>query len=232
MTDKIRPWGIAFFVLTLFHLTILYFDWDTLHLIVKPMFMPLLIAMLAVNVGDRKNAFYRLMQFGLFLSWLGDIALMLDRDNPNLFIAGLSFFLIAHIGYSVAFYRSIKASDKPLDKGRSAVIAAVFLAFTGIFFFMMKDGLGEMFVPVLAYTLVITAMGIVAALRIGHVPRNDGNIIAVGAVLFILSDCVIAWNKFVVDFPHDQVLNMSLYLTGQFLLAYGTCVHVNGKRPS
>lgn len=232
MTTDIRPWGLAYFALTLLHLTILFFGWDTMHLIVKPMFMPLLIVMLAKTVSDRKSGFYRLMQFGLLLSWLGDIALMLDRDNPTYFIAGLSFFLIAHIGYSLAFYKSIQASGRPLDAAQGAAVAAAFLAFTGVFFFMMKDGLGEMFVPVLAYTLVISAMGIVAALRIGHVPKNDGIIITVGAILFILSDCVIAWNKFVVDFQHDQVLNMSLYLSGQFLLAYGTMVHVNGKRAS
>jgi len=232
MTVNIRPWGIAFFALTLLHLTILFFGWDTMHLIVKPMFMPMLIVMLAKTVTDRKSAFYRLMQFGLLLSWLGDIALMLDRDNPNLFIAGLSFFLIAHIGYSLAFYKSIQASGKPLDTTRAGAVAAVFLSFTGVFFFLMKDGLGEMFAPVLAYTLVITAMGIIAALRIGHVPKHDGIIITIGAILFILSDCVIAWNKFVVDFPHDQVLNMSLYLSGQFMLAYGTVLHVNGRGAS
>lgn len=232
MNANIRPWGIAYFLLTLLHLAILFFGWNTLHLIVKPLFMPLLIAMLASTVTNRGNTFYRLMQFGLFLSWLGDIALMLDRGNPNYFIAGLSFFLIAHLGYSVAFYRSIKASGRSLDTGRTGAVAAAFLAFTGVFFYFMMDGLNEMFVPVLAYTLVISAMGIVAALRMGHVPQKDGIIITFGAILFILSDCVIAWNKFVVDFAHDQVLNMSLYLTGQFLLAYGTYLHVNAESAS
>lgn len=77
----------------------------------------------------------------------------------------------------------------------------------------MQDKMDEMYVPVLAYTLVITAMGIAAAVRHGHADAADFKLIVVGAVLFILSDCVIAWNKFDDPFAHNQVLNMSLYLS-------------------
>lgn len=222
MTSTQRSFALLFGALTICHLLILYFGWDTLHMVVKPMFMPVLMGMLYRCVSDRKNRFYRLMQFGLLFSWFGDIALMLDRDNPLLFIAGLSFFLIAHLGYAAAFAGSIKRSGRPFSWAKAVGISAAFGVFTGIFFFQMKDGLEEMFVPVLAYTVVITIMGILSALRHGHAYDHDFKWILIGAVLFILSDCVIAWNKFVVDFPHDQVLNMSLYLSGQFLLAFGT----------
>jgi len=229
MNAALRPFALFYGALTLCHLLILYFGYDALHLIVKPMFMPVLMFMLYRAVQDRKDNFYRLMQFGLFLSWFGDIALMLDRDNPLYFIAGLSCFLLAHLGYTAGFVGNIRQSAKPFNWGKAAGVAVVFGVFTGVFFFQMKDGLAEMYVPVLAYTLVITAMGIAAALRHGHTHSTDFNLIVVGAVLFILSDCVIAWNKFVVDFPHDQVLNMSLYLSGQFLLAYGSVKYLEAR---
>jgi uncharacterized membrane protein YhhN len=227
MTPTLRSFAIFYGLLTLCHLAILYFEFSTLHLIVKPMFMPVLMLMLHRSVKSSNSGFYRLMQFGLLLSWFGDIALMLDRDNPLYFIAGLSFFLIAHLGYTAAFVGSIRRSTAPFSWAKAVGITALFGIFTGVFFFQMESGLGEMYVPVLAYTMVITAMGIASALRHGHVPAEDFKLIVVGAVLFILSDCVIAWNKFVVDFAHDQVLNMSLYLSGQFLLAYGTVRHLN-----
>lgn len=227
MTSSLRSFTLFFGALTLCHLLILYFGYEVLHLIVKPMFMPVLMFMLFVSVKDRKNSFYRLMQFGLLLSWFGDIALMLDRDNPLYFIAGLSFFLIAHVGYTAAFVGNIRNSGRPFSWGKAVGVAAAFGLFTGVFFSQMKDGLAEMYVPVLAYTVVITVMGIGSALRHGHTGIADYKLILAGAVLFILSDCVIAWNKFVVDFAHDQVLNMSLYLSGQFLLAYGTVRHLN-----
>lgn len=229
MNASLRPFALFYGALTLCHLLILYFGYDTLHLIVKPMFMPVLMFMLYRAVQNKKDSFYRLMQFGLLLSWFGDIALMLDRDNPLYFIAGLSCFLLAHLGYTAAFVGNIRQSVKPFNWGKAAGVAAIFGVFTGAFFFQMKDGLAEMYVPVLAYTLVITAMGIAAALRHGHTHSTDFNLIVVGAVLFILSDCVIAWNKFVVDFPHDQVLNMSLYLSGQFLLAYGSAKYMETR---
>lgn len=229
MNESIRPFVRFYGVLTLCHLAILYLEMHTLHLIVKPMFMPVLMLMLHRHVKNRSDRFYRLMQFGLLLSWFGDIALMLDRDNPMYFIAGLSFFLIAHVGYTAAFVKSIRDSAAPFSWGKAAGVTAAFGIFTGVFFSQMKDGLGEMFIPVLAYTVVITVMGITSALRHGHARPSDFNLILIGAILFILSDCVIAWNKFVVDFAHDQVLNMSLYLSGQFLLAYGTVRYLEAR---
>lgn len=215
MNTALRPFALFYGALTICHLLILYFGFDTLHLIVKPMFMPVLMLMLYTSVKNRKDSFYRLMQFGLLLSWFGDIALMLDRDNPLYFIAGLSFFLLAHVGYTAAFVGSIRKSGKPFSWGKAAGVAAVFGIFTGLFFghIQMQDKMDEMYVPVLAYTLVITAMGIAAAVRHGHADAADFKLIVVGAVLFILSDCVIAWNKFDDPFAHNQVLNMSLYLS-------------------
>ncbi|MCF8257497.1 MAG: lysoplasmalogenase [Flavobacteriales bacterium] len=230
MNAAIRPLALFYGALTLCHLLILYFELGTLHLIVKPMFMPILMFMLYRGAQDRKSSFFMLMQFGLLLSWFGDIALMLDRDNPLYFIAGLSFFLLAHLGYTAAFVGSIRRSSAPFSYAKSIGLASVFILFTGVFFSLMQGGLGEMYVPVLAYTLVITAMGIAASVRHGHAPASDYGLIVWGAVLFILSDCVIAWNKFVVDFPYDQVLNMSLYLSGQFLLAYGTVIHLGSRQ--
>ena len=232
MTLSLKNFSLLYFAVTAIHLLVLVFELNTLHLIVKPLFMPILTGMLYQLSTDRTSSFYKLMQFGLLFSWFGDIALMLDRENPLLFIIGLSAFLIAHLGYATAFIGSIKKSSATFQLPKAVLVAVPFMLFTALFFWKLQAGLGEMYIPVLAYTSVITLMGIIAALRAGHTESENYRIILFGAVLFILSDCVIAWNKFVVDFEYDQVLNMSLYLSGQYFLTLGTLkyLHVTSRK--
>jgi uncharacterized membrane protein YhhN len=55
------------------------------------------IMWLALNCGSDKYG--SLIGYGLAISSLGDIALEMDRTDPKLFMAGLVFFLVAHILY-------------------------------------------------------------------------------------------------------------------------------------
>lgn len=153
---------------------------------------------------------------------------MIDEKYPILFVVGLGSFLIAHLGYSVAFISNIRNSRQPFNLGWPLMIAVPFLLFTGMFFYFIKDGLpNDLFIPVLAYTIVISIMGITSAWRKGHVESKTYSWILIGAILFILSDCVIAVNKFVVDFDYDAILNMTLYLTGQFMITVGAIYQID-----
>jgi uncharacterized membrane protein YhhN len=208
------------------------FNLAWLHHTVKPLFMIMLMVYVHRQVEGKYNFFYKAIQFGLFFSWIGDIALMFDEQIPILFVVGLAAFLIAHLGYSLGFIKNIKASAVAMPMGKAVATAIPFVVFTGCFFFYMKDGLpAELFIPVLAYTVVISVMGITAALRHGHVEQKTYRWILWGAILFILSDCVIAINKFVIDFEYDAILNMALYLSGQYLIALGA-IYFSEQRKS
>lgn len=61
------------------------------------------ILYMALNCGSDKYG--TLIAYGLAVSSLGDIALEMDRTNPMYFMAGLIFFLIAHILYIKAFLK-------------------------------------------------------------------------------------------------------------------------------
>lgn len=151
---------------------------------------------------------------------------MFDEKVEVLFVIGLGAFLIAHLGYACAFLKNVKDSGKPFNKLSAVGYGAPFAVFTGAFFFFIKNGLpSDLFIPVLAYTIVISVMGITSAWRHGHVGNKTFSWILIGAILFILSDCVIAINKFVVDFNYDAVLNMILYLSGQFMITAGAVYH-------
>lgn len=233
MKFTIKHWTLIYFGLTIAHLIVLFFGWNSAHMFIKPLFMPILMLMLHQLAVNKKDGFYRLMQFGLLFSWFGDIALMIDRSSVLLFIAGLSFFLIAHIGYTLAFVGTIRSSKTPIKALNVGIATAIFALFAVSFFSQLnREILADMLVPVLAYTAVICTMGAVATLRQGHTDSRNYLLILAGAIVFIFSDCVIAWNKFVIDFPYDDVLNMSLYLSGQFLLAFGTLKYLENRHRS
>lgn len=148
----------------------------------------------------------------LVFSLLGDVFLMLPRD---LFVAGLGSFLVAHILYVVGF-----ASVRPLDPWW---VILVTIAAVGI----VTVPLGRRIVPgiedaslrgaVIAYIVVI---GLMAAFAWSAPWRDGWPLLAaisagVGATLFVASDSMIGWSRFVSEFPHYRLATMVTYHLGQ-----------------
>ncbi len=125
----------------------------------------------------------------------------------NAFIYGLSAFLLAQLSYLIVLISSgpIRPAGIPLAIG--AVLISV-----AISWFLLPHT-GEMRVPVLVYGSVITAMAVAAILC-------GGNqwLVAVGAVIFTVSDALIAANRFVAEIPAATFLIMLTYYTAQYLL--------------
>ena len=200
---------------------------QVLHNITKPVFMVLLVIYYRTQLGAL-DKFSKLILLGLFFSWLGDIFLMIEKTGL-FFILGLGSFLIAHLGYLGGFYQNLRSSKEPFNYGKSVLYSIPFLLITVPFFLYIKSGVpSELFMPVFAYTAVITAMGIFSALRFGHVNQKTFNWVLIGAILFIFSDCVLAINLFSIQ-PETgshlakglAICNMFLYLTGQYYITRG-----------
>lgn len=231
MFESLKKFTALYYALVAAFMCSLVFDLPTLHYATKPLFMIVLMVFHGKQLGGASSLFSNMIQFGLFFSWIGDIALMIDEKFPILFVVGLGAFLIAHLGYSLGFLRNIKDSSLKIAPAKIALMGIPFVAFTGCFFYYIKEGLpSDLFIPVLAYTIVITIMGITSAARNGHADTKSYYWILVGAILFILSDMVIAVNKFVIDFENDAILNMWLYLTGQFMITVGAVYCTKSKK--
>ena len=82
-----------------------------------------------------------------------------------------------------------------------------------------------MLVPVLIYALVLLVMGIWAHKRRGATTASSFMMVATGAILFVLSDGLIAVNKFAFEVPAEQLLIMSIYMTAQYLIVQGLIKH-------
>jgi uncharacterized membrane protein YhhN len=75
--------------------------------------------------------------------------------------------------------------------------------------------------PEVIYLLVIETMGLTAWLRREYQSLNAYLLTFLGAILFIISDSTIAFNKFVQPFDYANVVIMVTYILGQFLIIEG-----------
>ena len=151
---------------------------------------------------------------GLFLSLLGDVALMWE-DVPRAFLAGLGSFLLAHIAYTVTF--ASLETWHPVD-----VLLSLLLLAIGVGFYrLIRPGVGKMGKPVLLYIFVISFMleRAFATLWTPSIPSQVAWRVALGAFLFYLSDMILAINRFWRPWRYNRV-GLALYYVGQFLLAW------------
>ena len=139
----------------------------------------------------------------LAFSLAGDVFLMLEKD---LFVAGVGSFFLAHLAYIVGL-RTGETSAGTLLIGTAAVV--VFAAVVGRrILTSVREREPRFATPIAAYIAVISVM--VASALATREP-----LAAVGAVLFMASDTLIAWNRFVQPLRWAPVAIMVTYHLGQ-----------------
>ena len=144
----------------------------------------------------------------LALSALGDLLLAL-KDQQRFFVLGLVSFLGAHVAYLAAFL-----PQAALPSGLATVVVAIVLAGAAGLMVVLFPRLGKLKAPVAAYFAVIMAM-VAAALSI----PDASWILGAGAVLFALSDSLIAVRKFLRPFPGINAAVWITYCAAQFMIA-------------
>jgi uncharacterized membrane protein YhhN len=193
----------------------------------KPLATILVILICALSFArgsDTYDTVYTLLiLLGLTSSLLGDWCLIF-QDNARAFLAGLVAFLLAHLLYIAAFIY-LQLTLHLERSGTGEILIATGLAMIGAAVYnYMRPGLGEMRVPVIVYVIVISVM-VHRALAIALVhpgPRTQPALIALGAILFYLSDAILGVNKFrfAGQMSNYRLMNLSTYYGGQLLLAF------------
>ena len=88
---------------------------------------------------------------------------------------------------------------------------------------MKAPGRGKLRAPVVIYTVVISLM-VVSALTMlfrPNVSTGAALLMALGAVLFFVSDAVLAWNRFVAPVRGGKLIVIVAYHLGQMALIAG-----------
>ncbi len=154
---------------------------------------------------------------GLALSLAGDVALLWPVEG---FLFGLVAFLLGHLAYLVALTRRVRLASRPLAFAAWAVVALAVLS-------RLWHGIpGELRVPVVVYVCALAAMAAQAAcVWLAHRGGPDGvrwRLVAIGGALFLLSDAVLATDRFVGGIPLPTLWILSTYWTAQWLIARAT----------
>jgi uncharacterized membrane protein YhhN len=180
----------------------------------KPMSTTLIIvlALLSLLQATARPVFTLWITAGLLLSLGGDIALMLR--NSRWFLIGLVLFLLAHIAYAIVL--TVFNGFHPQD----LITGAVLLLLAAAAFLYLRPGLGSMQAPVLFYILIICFMvnRAISTFFGEAFSTTQAWLLTIGAILFWLSDLLLAINRFRRPFKAER-LGLFLYFGGQLLIA-------------
>lgn len=179
-----------------------------LFIIFKPL-TTVLIILLAFTFADLENKFDLFIIIALLFSLAGDAFLL---KNGKLFLVGICSFLIAHINYILAFTQNGFSLNLPLI----IVLSLISLSF----FLLIKNNLKKYSIPVSAYLAVITCMLYFSIVFFNTSGNVKGNLILIAASLFVISDLLLAINRFHFSFKYAQPLIYLSYFPAQLLFAF------------
>lgn len=190
---------------------------NTLTWYLKPFLIPFLFyAVVKSEPFDTK----KWLLLALFFSWIGDCILMFADKGELYFIFGLVAFLLAHILFIVLFTQQTLVSisfKKPLF-WVGFVCATIYLI---SILSLLIPTLGDLKFPVTGYALTITIMLKTALKGTFDWQGNSKYMVLIGATFFVISDSILAINKFHSPVTAASFSIMITYLIAQFSITFG-----------
>ena len=195
----------------------------------KPLVMALIIAQVLVHVRDaltsQTRQAYGVLALALVFSLAGDVFLL---DASRYFIAGLASFLVTHV-----LYLGLLSRSDGWFPQRQRVWQVLLVG--GLIYALLWPQLTGPVLPlaVALYVLVISLMAAQALGRVGAAGRaatlapEDASLqrsailarrVAWGACIFMLSDSVIAANRFLLPVPYAALWVLCSYYLAQMLI--------------
>jgi YhhN family len=226
MNKRLPQIIIILFFLTLFvHLYAIVFQVPTIRIITKCLLLPLLCIYLMVSTPNT-TVIKKIALTALFYSWLGDVVLLGDG---NYFQLGMLAFSIAHVrnGRILVRLQAIQL------KGATWIGLGLALGTISLVYYFLQYSLGTFLVPVVVYMVVISAVWVLS-FNLTNQPKYKAvaiNFFIPGMLLFVLSDTLLALNKFLFHNPAGwDAWIMVTYALAQWLLTEGYIRVVNGAR--
>lgn len=217
-----KNFWIYFFAVTLaVHLAGILLENEAVRFFSKPFIVFALAGYFVAAV--RRTVFSKWVLAALFFSWVGDILLLFQPKDEGFFLGGLASFLLAHIFY-ILFFHSIRVREVITGKWWLLLIVAVYYAFL---LFLLSNQLGGMEVPVKVYGAVISFMFILALHLLWLRNKKAGGMLMAGALLFVISDSVLAIDKFYQSFNGAGLVIMLTYGLAQFFIVRGAVIYIS-----
>ncbi len=219
---KKSPWFIVFVIVLAGDLAGILFRNEMLQYICKPLIILSLIGWFVAETSRSKVKFIKWILAALFFSWAGDILLMFQEKISDFFLFGLAAFLLAHIFY-IIFFHQVRTREG--IKGKLFLLLPVTAYYAGLILWL-SPYLGDMTLPVRIYGIVISFM-LMVALHMSYIKnKTAGKQMMTGALLFVISDSVLAINKFYLPFENAGILIMLTYGLAQLFIVKGAAAYI------
>ena len=198
---------------SVFYLLLTLLNLESITFWLKPLLIPILSSLV---LFEKEFPTKKILLTALFFSWVGDVVLLFADKGTIFFIIGLVSFLVAHLLYILLFMKLQKVKTTKYLPYSILVLVYLFRLLS----FLWND-LGELKIPVILYACILSTMLLFAIKGKFVWEKHNGNYILFGAIFFVLSDSLLAINKFHSPIPIASFLIMSTYLAAQFLLVFG-----------
>lgn len=210
---------------SVFYLLITAFNQEEIARVVKPFLLPILLVAVYFSESFKTK---KIVMTALIFSWIGDVILLFADKGEIYFILGLVAFLISHLFYIVLFNKQtiIKSISNKLSFG--AGIGLILIYFS-VMIGTLGPKLGSLTLPVVIYAVVISTMlyyALKGSYQWNSIPYNS---VLIGAVFFISSDSILAFNKFYQPIPQASFSIMITYLLAQYSIVWGI-LNLNQKK--
>jgi uncharacterized membrane protein YhhN len=185
-----------------------------LHYLGKPLCTILILLLVWSRRPATIPAYRKAVLAGVSLSLLGDVFLMLPASVlAQGFLLGLASFLCAHLCFLFAFCRDNRLFGKPWPFLGLGLLAGVNLA-------VLWPGLSAaMKLPVAAYVVCLTCMAAQAMARHLTLRSAASRMTAMGGLLFMLSDTLLAYHRFYAPLPYSAVWVLGSYYAALWCIA-------------
>lgn len=185
-----------------------------LHFSFQPIATILILAIPLTQHIKHPSSFALWISVGLFFSLFGDVFLLF---HDRCFLFGLSAFLLAHISYLIAFTRDVSFPAR-------LSVWLIYFAVVGCFvlfvvFPKLPSGLR---LPIIVYMFFVVSMAAQSMGRFLILKNIPAGLAAFGAIFFVLSDSLLAFDRFQSPIPAAAFFVLIPYYIAQWSIALST----------
>ena len=219
---KKNYWLYLFLIILAAHLSGIYFANKILLLVTKPLIVVVLAVFFFTSLRSITDPLKKWILAALFFSWLGDIFLMFQSDNNKFFLAGLFAFLFAHIFY-IVFFHIIRIRENIKSNWLLLLIIVIYY---GTLISFLSPYLDNLKLPVRIYGAILSFMLLLAMHMLFIKDKAAGRMMMMGAFLFVISDSVLAVNKFYMSYVWADIVIMLTYGLAQLFITLGSIIYI------
>ena len=141
------------------------------------------------------------------------------------FMLGIGAFLLAQVSYTINF-QFLKEKYSKGFQFLSIVWALIIIIYSVNIWFDLRLKLGDYYIPVMMYLIVISMMAISAGSRYRKTHTGSFILCYTGAIVFMISDTLIAINKWHHAIENERLIVMTTYILAQWMIINGIIMHL------